>query len=67
MTTVTGLRELWNTGGMHNRVRMIVASFLIKDLLINWTQGSKFDPDGAYIRRWVPELAALPDAWIHRP
>ncbi len=58
---------MWNTGGMHNRVRMIVASFLIKDLLINWTQGSKFDPDGAYIRRWVPELAALPDAWIHRP
>jgi deoxyribodipyrimidine photo-lyase len=105
-----GLRELWQTGWMHNRVRMIAASFLIKDLLVNWTegarwfwdtlvcadlasntmgwqwvagcgadaspffrifnpttQGSKFDPDGTYVRRWVPELAALPAQWIHRP
>jgi len=105
-----GLRELWATGWMHNRVRMIVASFLIKDLLIPWQageawfwdtlvdadlannaaswqwvagcgadaapffrvfnpslQGAKFDPDGAYVRRWVPELAGLPDAAIHTP
>jgi deoxyribodipyrimidine photo-lyase len=105
-----GLRELWHTGWMHNRVRMIAGSFLIKDLLINWTegarwfwdtlvdadlasntlgwqwvagsgadaapffrifnpmtQGAKFDPDGAYVRRWVPELAALPDEFIHQP
>ncbi|GHD51742.1 deoxyribodipyrimidine photo-lyase [Thalassobaculum fulvum] len=105
-----GLRELWQTGWMHNRVRMIVASFLIKDLLIPWQageawfwdtlvdadlannaaswqwvagcgadaapffrvfnpslQGVKFDPDGAYVRRWVPELARLPAAAIHSP
>lgn len=105
-----GMRELWATGWMHNRVRMITASFLIKDLLIPWqegakwfwdtlvdadlanntlgwqwtagcgadaapffrifnpvSQGEKFDPHGAYIRKWVPELAALPDKWIHRP
>jgi deoxyribodipyrimidine photo-lyase len=105
-----GLRELWHTGWMHNRVRMIAGSFLIKDLRINWTegarwfwdtlvdadlasntlgwqwvagsgadaapffrifnpaiQGAKFDPDGAYVRRWVPELARLPDEWLHRP
>ena len=105
-----GLRELWTTGWMHNRVRMIVASFLIKDLLIPWqrgeawfwdtlvdadlannaagwqwvagcgadaapyfrifnpvTQGEKFDPEGAYIRQWVPELADLPDDVIHKP
>ena len=105
-----GLRELWHTGWMHNRVRMITASFLIKDLLIDWTtgarwfwdtlvcadlasntmgwqwvagcgadaspffrifnpttQGTKFDPQGAYVRRWVPELAGLPDKWIHQP
>lgn len=105
-----GLRELWTTGWMHNRVRMIAASFLVKHLLQDWRagqawfwdtlvdadlannaaswqwvagsgadaapyfrifnpvlQGEKFDPDGAYVRRWVPELAALPAAWIHKP
>jgi len=105
-----GMRELWRTGWMHNRVRMVVASFLVKHLLIRWQegaawfwdtlvdadlanntlgwqwaagcgadaapyfrvfnpvlQGRKFDPDGAYVRRWVPELARLPDAWIHEP
>jgi len=105
-----GLRELWRTGWMHNRVRMIAASFLIKDLMVPWQagevwfwdtlvdadpannaaswqwvagcgadaapyfrifnptlQGEKFDPTGAYVRRWVPELARLPDRWLHRP
>lgn len=105
-----GMRELWTTGFMHNRVRMIVASFLVKHLLIDWrdgeawfwdtlvdadlpnnvgnwqwtagsgadaapyfrifnpiTQGEKFDPRGVYVRRWVPELSALPDAVIHKP
>jgi deoxyribodipyrimidine photo-lyase len=105
-----GLRQLWHSGWMHNRVRMIAASFLIKDLLVNWTegarwfwdtlvdadlasntlgwqwvagcgadaapffrifnpttQGQKFDPEGAYIRRWVPELARLSNQWIHEP
>lgn len=105
-----GLRELWATGIMHNRVRMIVASFLIKDLLVPWQagerwfwdtlvdadiaanaaswqwvagcgadaapyfrifnpvlQGLKFDPDGVYVRRWVPELAGLSNTDIHKP
>ncbi|MDE2305305.1 MAG: deoxyribodipyrimidine photo-lyase [Gammaproteobacteria bacterium] len=105
-----GMRELWRTGWMHNRVRMIVASFLVKDLLLPWSegarwfwdtlvdadlaantlgwqwvagcgadaapyfrifnpvgQGMKFDPNGDYVRRYVPELARLPSAWIHRP
>lgn len=105
-----GLRELWHTGVMHNRVRMIAASFLIKHLLIDWRQGeawfwdtlvdadpannpaswqwvagsgadaapyfrifnpvlqgTKFDPDGAYVRRWVPELARLLAKHIHQP
>ena len=105
-----GMRELWHTGWMHNRVRMIVASFLVKHLLIPWqegaalfwdtlvdadlanntmgwqwtagcgadaapffrifnpiTQGEQFDPDGAYIRRWLPELRALPNTWICKP
>lgn len=105
-----GMRELWRTGVMHNRVRMVVASFLVKHLLIDWRdgekwfwdtlvdadcgsnpanwqwvagsgadaapyfrvfnpvlQGEKFDPDGEYVRRWVPELARLPDKMIHQP
>ena len=105
-----GMRELWHTGVMHNRVRMVVASFLVKHLLIDWRegeqwfwdtlvdadagsnpanwqwvagsgadaapyfrvfnpilQGEKFDPDGAYVRRWVPELAQLPSNTIHQP
>lgn len=105
-----GMRELWRTGFMHNRVRMIAASFLIKDLLIPWQegerwfwdtlvdadiganaaswqwvagsgadaapyfrifnpvlQGEKFDPDGAYVRAHVPELARMPAEFIHKP
>jgi deoxyribodipyrimidine photo-lyase len=105
-----GMRELWATGYMHNRVRMIAASFLIKHLLIDWRrgeewfwdtlcdadpannpaswqwvagsgadaapyfrifnpalQGQKFDPDGAYVRRWVPELSRLDAAHVHSP
>jgi deoxyribodipyrimidine photo-lyase len=105
-----GMRELWHTGWMHNRVRMVVASFLVKDLLIPWqegaawfwdtlvdadlanntlgwqwtagcgadaapyfrifnpvTQGEKFDPEGDYVRHWVPELSKLPNEWVHRP
>ncbi|HXY37191.1 MAG TPA: deoxyribodipyrimidine photo-lyase [Planctomycetaceae bacterium] len=105
-----GMRELWTTGWMHNRVRMIVASFLTKDLLITWRegarwfwdtlvdadlanntlgwqwtagcgadaapffrifnpvlQGRKFDPEGVYVRRWVPELAKLPLKFVHEP
>ncbi|MDE2404353.1 MAG: deoxyribodipyrimidine photo-lyase [Sphingomonadales bacterium] len=104
-----GMRQLWATGWMHNRVRMIAASFLVKHLLIDWregeqwfwdtlvdadyaqnatnwqwsagsgvdanlfvrimaplTQSAKFDA-GGYIRRWVPELAGLPDEAIHDP
>lgn len=105
-----GMRELWATGWMHNRVRMIVASFLVKDLLLPWqdgtrwfwdtlvdadlasntlgwqwtagcgadaapyfrvfnptSQGEKFDPRGDYVRKWCPELAKLPDQWLHQP
>lgn len=105
-----GMRELWQTGYMHNRVRMVVASFLCKHLLIDWragqrwfwdtlldadlannacswqwvsgsgadaapyfrifnpiAQGKKFDKAGEYIRRWVPELAALPEKHLHEP
>ncbi len=105
-----GMRQLWRTGWMHNRVRMIAASFLIKDLLVPWqhghdwfwdtlvdadiannaaswqwvagcgadaapyfrifnpvTQGKKFDPEGDYVRRFVPELAKMPKKFIHEP
>ncbi len=105
-----GMRELWARGWMHNRVRMIVGSFLVKDLLLPWqagerwfwdtlvdadlgnnamgwqwvagcgadaapyfrvfhptTQSRRYDADGAYLRRWLPELALLPDRWIHEP
>lgn len=105
-----GMRELWTTGWMHNRVRMIAASFLVKHLLQPWQvgaawfwdtlvdadlannsaswqwvagcgtdaapyfrvfnpvlQGLKFDGTGEYVRRWVPEIAALPNEWIHKP
>ena len=105
-----GMRQLWATGWMHNRVRMAAASFLVKHLLLPWqagaqwfwdtlvdadlaqntlgwqwvagsgadaapyfrifhpvTQGERFDAQGDYIRRWVPELAGLDARWIHRP
>lgn len=105
-----GMRQLWQTGWMHNRVRMVAASFLVKHLLIDWREGErwfahtlvdydpasngmnwqwvagtgidaapffrimnpliqsrKFDPSGAYIRSWVPELSGLPDKHIHTP
>jgi deoxyribodipyrimidine photo-lyase len=105
-----GMRQLWQTGWMHNRVRMIVASFLVKHLRLSWQegaawfwdtlvdadlanntlgwqwsagcgadaapyfrifnpmlQGGKFDPTGAYVRRFVPELAALAVEFIHQP
>jgi deoxyribodipyrimidine photo-lyase len=105
-----GMRELWHTGWMHNRVRMIVASLLTKNLLIPWQegarwfwdtlvdadlanntlgwqwtagcgadaapyfrifnpvlQGQRFDPAGAYVARWVPELSRLPANHIHAP
>jgi deoxyribodipyrimidine photo-lyase len=104
------MRELWTTGNMHNRARMVVASFLTKHLLIDWRegekwfwdtlpdadeasnaaswqwvagcgadaapffrifnpvlQGEKFDPEGAYVRRFCPELARLPAPYIHKP
>ncbi len=105
-----GMRELAATGFMHNRVRMVAASFLTKDLLLDWRlgerhfmqqlvdgdlasnnggwqwaastgtdaqpyfrifnptlQGERFDPEGAYTSRWLPELSNLPARWIHRP
>jgi deoxyribodipyrimidine photo-lyase len=105
-----GMRQLWAIGWMHNRVRMVVASFLVKHLLQPWIagaewfwdtlvdadlanntlgwqwsagcgadaapyfrifnpvlQGEKFDPQGQYLRRWLPELAELPPQFIHRP
>ena len=105
-----GMRQLLAEGWMHNRVRMIVASFLVKDLHLEWTagarhfmrhlvdgdlasnnhgwqwvagsgtdaapfyrifnpvlQGKKFDPDGSYVRRYLPELAELPSKYLHEP
>lgn len=105
-----GMRELWQTGWMHNRVRMIVGSFLVKDLLVPWQRGEgwfwdtlldadrasnalnwqwvsgcgvdaapyfrifnpvaqsqRFDPEGEYLRRWLPELRTLPAPAIHSP
>lgn len=105
-----GMRQLWQTGWMHNRVRMIVASFLCKHLLLHWrhgedwfwdtlvdanlannaagwqwvagsgadaspyfrifnpiTQAQKFDPEGHYIAKFVPELGHLPKKYIHAP
>ena len=105
-----GMKELWSTGYIHNRVRMIVASFLVKNLLIDWRygqdwfwdtlvdadlannsaswqwvagsgtdaspffrifnpvkQGEKYDPEGKYIIRYIPQLATLPKKYIHRP
>ncbi len=104
------MRQLAATGWMHNRARMVVASFLTKDLLVDWrlgerffmqhlvdgdpasnnggwqwaastgtdaqpyfrifnpvSQGERFDPDGSYVRRWVPELAQVPDRFLHKP
>lgn len=105
-----GMRQLWKLGWMHNRVRMIVASFLTKDLLIPWQkgaewfwdtlvdadlannsaswqwvagsgadaapyfrifnpvlQGQKFDPDGSYVKKWIPELRNIDPKVIHDP
>lgn len=105
-----GMRELWTTGWMHNRVRMIVASFLVKHLRLPWQrgaewfwdtlvdadlasntlgwqwsagcgadaapyfrifapvlQGKKFDGKGDYVRNWVPEIAGLPNKYLHAP
>lgn len=105
-----GMRELWQTGFMHNRVRMIVGSFLIKNLQLHWhhgerwfwdtlvdadlannsaswqwvagcgadaapyfrifnpvTQGEKFDPNGEYIKKYLPELAQLPTKYLYSP
>ncbi len=105
-----GMRELWKTGYMHNRVRMIVGSFLVKNLLLHWhhgedwfwdtlvdadlannsaswqwiagcgadaapffrifnpvTQGQKFDSEGVYVRKYVPEISKLPNKYLHSP
>ncbi|KAK9288718.1 hypothetical protein L1049_017181 [Liquidambar formosana] len=104
------MRELWATGWIHNRIRVIVSSFSVKFLLLPWkwgmkyfwdtlldadiesdilgwqyisgslpdgheldrldspeVQGSNFDPEGEYVRHWLPELARMPTEWIHHP
>ena len=109
-TVDAAMRELWHSGWMHNRMRMVAASFLVKHLLIPWqrgeawfwdtladadlannsaswqwvagcgadaapyfrifnpvAQGETHDPDGAYVRRWVPELARLPGKYLNKP
>jgi deoxyribodipyrimidine photo-lyase len=105
-----GMRELWASGWMHNRARLVTASFLVKHLLLPWrrgeewfwdtlvdadlannalgwqwvagcgadaapyfrifnpvTQGQRYDPDGAYVRHWIPELVGLPPTHVHAP
>src|SRR6056300_930401 len=105
-----GMRELYETGWMHNRIRMVVGSFLVKHLRINWVegekhfrnclldfneannvaqwqwvagcgadaapyfrifnpilQGEKFDKEGLYVKKWVPELNKVPAKFIHKP
>ncbi len=105
-----GMRQLEQTGWMHNRIRMVTASFLVKDLLVDWRigdrwfrrllvdgdiaqnagnwqwiagtgpdaapyfrvfnpvlQSRRFDPEGSYIKRFIPELSVLPPRWIHAP
>ncbi|MHB8814814.1 MAG: FAD-binding domain-containing protein, partial [Steroidobacteraceae bacterium] len=105
-----GMRELWSTGWMHNRVRMVAASFLTKNLRLHWAHGARwfwdtlvdadlanntlgwqwvagtgvdaapyfrvfnphmqaarFDPEAVYLKRWLPELAALPARLLHEP
>ncbi|WP_447964811.1 cryptochrome/photolyase family protein [Nitrospira sp. Ecomares 2.1] len=105
-----GMRELWGTGYMHNRIRMIVGSFLVKNLMLHWhlgedwfwdtlvdadlannsaswqwiagcgadaapyfrifnpvTQGKRFDEDGEYVRRFIPELKKMPMKYLHNP
>ncbi|GMH00153.1 hypothetical protein Nepgr_001992 [Nepenthes gracilis] len=105
-----GMRELWATGWLHDRIRVVVSSFFVKVLQLPWRwgmkyfwdtlldadlesdalgwqyisgtlpdgreldridnpqfEGYKFDPNGEYVRRWLPELARLPTVWIHHP
>ncbi|GBG70219.1 hypothetical protein CBR_g6351 [Chara braunii] len=105
-----GMRELWATGWLHNRIRVVVSSFFVKVLQLPWrwgmkyfwdtlldadlecdvlgwqyisgslpdgheldrmenpeVEGMKYDPDGEYVRRWLPELVRLPTEWIHHP
>lgn len=105
-----GMRELWATGWMHNRIRVIVSSFFVKFLMLPWqwgmkyfwdtlldadlesdilgwqyisgslpdghelerldspeVQGFKYDPEGEYVRQWLPEFARMPAEWIHHP
>ncbi|KAJ1556662.1 hypothetical protein HK405_002204, partial [Cladochytrium tenue] len=62
------MRQLKETGWMHNRLRMITAMFLVKDLGIDWRMAQRFDPDGHFIRRHVRELAGVADPKaVHDP